>query len=112
MTTVKTTSLSPVQFAVLLSIYNANDDVDALTSIKGSQKAYANAKELAALGAIEMTGDSVVLTQMGLDQLLHNGYVDGGGEVTEFGQKFYQHAVTSHLMEYTLLQSLMQSKQL
>ena len=112
MNTIHTTTLSPVQFAVLLSIYIADNETDALTAIKSSQKAHTNAQQLEALGMLSITDTSVHIEQVGLDQLLHNGYVDGGGEVTEFGQKFYQHAVTSHLMEYQLLQSLMQSKQL
>lgn len=112
MTTVKTNTLSQVQFAVLLTIYNAENEQDALTAIKSSQKTYVNATELEALGALVLAPNAVSLTQTGLDLLLHNGYIDGGGEVTEFGQKFYHHAVTSHLMEYKLLQSLMQSTQL
>ena len=112
MTTVTTMTLSQVQFAVLLAVYIAEAGADALITIKQSQKAHTNAESLADLGALTISDTEVALTQQGLDLLLHNGYIDGGGEVTEFGRKFYQHAVTSHLMEYKLLQSLMQSKRL
>lgn len=101
--------LTQHQTSLLLAINVAPDPRSAYNTAHKNARSAASLAVLRQMGMVVSGENGVEITPAGTNELFTSGYLDDSGNMTEYGQQYYQQAVKT-LNEMHLAQSLL-SKQ-
>lgn len=107
MDNVETSHLSQTQTQLLLAVYLADTPEEAREVARRSANTAAAAKSLIQLNMLVVGTTGAAVTKAAIEELRTQGYIDGEGQTTEFGQKFYQGAAAALSEQFHLIKSLL-----
>lgn len=104
--------LSATQTQLLLAIFLTDVPAEAVNLTRRNAKSAEAARALVQMGYLVIGDQGAAATRHGVQELVQNGYIDGAGQTTEFGQQYYQKAIAalneSH--RYAVLGELLTAK--
>lgn len=108
MPTLSAVKITQSQTHLLLAMLLSGTAEEARHLMSRSDKAHTSSQVLRRMGFIEATGSTARVTDLGFAELVHNGYITDIGELTPYGQTYYQTATTD-LNEFYIIHTLLRN---
>jgi len=109
MDNVEATHLSQTQTQLLLAVYLSATPEEAREIIRRGANNTAAAKALIQMDMLVVGEGGAAVTKAAIEELHSQGYIDDGGQTTEFGQQFYQKAAAALSEQYQILKTMLSS---